>query len=103
MGTPSWGRQLLLEEVDDRDIERPVERLAVEVRRILVFPPWSESWRDSCGTNDLGALALVVALPASQLSANRDVKIGLESRHHSVKLSPNIGRPLLDSACEASS
>src|SRR5205809_979332 len=43
-----------------------------------VPPPWSESWRDSCGINDLGASAPVVALLASQLSANRDVTIGLE-------------------------
>src|SRR6266481_6350541 len=40
-------------------------------------PPWSESSIDPCAINDLGTLALVVALPASQLSANRDVKIGL--------------------------
>src|ERR1700693_2141055 len=31
----SWVRQLLLEEVNDRHIERPVERLTVKVRRIL--------------------------------------------------------------------
>src|SRR5207245_11806147 len=40
-------------------------------------PPWSESSIDPCAINDLVNLALVVALPASQLSANRDVKIGL--------------------------